>query len=122
MAKMGRPKLIENDDKTKKEFEALMGIPFVTSATISDFFGVENSTLCRWIKENYDLTFADLKAQKQEGLKLKLAGKQFDVAMSGNVSMLIWLGKQWLGQKDNHEIDLTGKEIKIVIDKDDQKL
>jgi hypothetical protein len=122
MAKMGRPKLLENDEKTKKQFEVLMGIPFVTSKIIADFFGVENSTFIRWIKQNYDLTFADLKAQKQEGLKLKLAGKQFEVAMSGNVTMLLWLGKQYLGQKDNHEIDLSGKEIKIIIDNDDAKL
>ena len=119
---MGRPKLLENDEKTKKQFEVLMGIPFVTSKIIADFFGVENSTFIRWIKQNYDLTFADLKAQKQEGLKLKLAGKQFEVAMSGNVTMLLWLGKQYLGQKDNHEIDLSGKEIKIIIDNDDAKL
>jgi hypothetical protein len=122
MAKMGRPKLLDNDEKTKKQFELLMGIPFVTSKIISDFFGVENSTLIRWIKENYDVTFADLKAQKQEGLKLKLAGKQFEVAMTGNVTMLVWLGKQYLGQKDNHDVDLSGKEIKITITKDDEKL
>jgi hypothetical protein len=37
-------------------------------------------------------------------VRTNLASKQYQVAMSGNVSMLIWLGKQWLGQKDKHEI------------------
>lgn len=122
MSKMGRPKLLDNDEKTRKQFETLMGIPFVTSQVISDFFGVGNSTFIRWVKQTYGLTFDELKAQKQEGLKLKLAGKQFEVAMQGNVSMLIWLGKQWLGQRDKEDIDLSSKEIKIVIDKNDEKL
>lgn len=32
--------------------------------------------------------------------RMSLRGKQFDIAMKGNVSMLIWIGKQQLGQKD----------------------
>ena len=33
--------------------------------------------------------------------KLELRKKQWEVAMEGDVRMLIWLGKQVLGQKDN---------------------
>ena len=33
--------------------------------------------------------------------KVALRKKQFDMAMAGDVRMLIWLGKQHLGQKDN---------------------
>lgn len=33
--------------------------------------------------------------------KMSLKRKQWEVAMSGNVSMLIWLGKQILGQSDH---------------------
>ena len=33
--------------------------------------------------------------------KVALRKKQFDMAMAGDVRMLIWLGKQVLGQKDN---------------------
>jgi hypothetical protein len=31
---------------------------------------------------------------------MSLKRKQFDMAMKGNVTMLIWLGKQTLGQRD----------------------
>lgn len=31
---------------------------------------------------------------------MSLKRKQFDLAMKGNVTMLIWLGKQTLGQRD----------------------
>ena len=34
-------------------------------------------------------------------MKLKLSEAQLKVAMKGNASMLIWLGKQYLNQKDN---------------------
>ena len=32
--------------------------------------------------------------------KVSIKRKQFELAMQGNVQMLIWLGKQHLGQKD----------------------
>ena len=35
--------------------------------------------------------------------KLALRKKQFDVAMQGNVQMLIWLGKQYLEQSDTQD-------------------
>jgi hypothetical protein len=34
----------------------------------------------------------------------KLLRAQFKLAMQGNVTMLIWLGKQWLGQSDKTEV------------------
>lgn len=33
-----------------------------------------------------------------------LRRKQLDLALRGNATMLIWLGKQLLGQKDRHEV------------------
>lgn len=113
---MGRPRkittkrLIENMKKqgAVNTFEILMGVPFITSETIADFLGVSKETLVRWIKRTYGKTFDDLKAEKMEGLKLKLAGKQFEVAFQGDKTMLIWLGKQYLGQTEKQE--LTGKD------------
>jgi hypothetical protein len=31
---------------------------------------------------------------------------QYEAAKTGNVTMQIWLGKQWLGQKDRTETDI----------------
>lgn len=44
--------------------------------------------------------FADVIKNAREMGKASLKRKQFQVAMSGNVGMLIWLGKILLGQKD----------------------
>ena len=37
--------------------------------------------------------------------KKELENRQWEVAMDGNVQMLIWLGKQELGQSDKQEIE-----------------
>ena len=38
-------------------------------------------------------------------LKKRLRKAQLDAALSGNSTMLIWLGKQMLGQVDKQEIE-----------------
>lgn len=122
MAKMGRPR-IEWDQGKIELFNALMGIHFATEETIADCLKVSRCTLQRFVKQTYDMTFEQLKAQKRQGLHLKLAGKQYEVAMKGSVPMLIWLGKQWLGQRDKFLDDDMAKEIaKIIIDAKDTKL
>lgn len=64
------------------------------------FLGINQDTL-------YDRCFAEKKIsfsaysleQRQKGNSL-LLGKQFQVAMGGNTTMLVWLGKQRLKQTD----------------------
>lgn len=55
------------------------------------------------LKKDGNGGFLDYFAQKGANGKMSLRRKQFDQAMSGNSTMLIWLGKQWLGQSDKHE-------------------
>ena len=38
---------------------------------------------------------------------IELRQKQFQMAMDGDVKMLIWLGKQMLGQADKQEVTTT---------------
>ena len=122
MAKMGRPR-IEWDHGKVELFNALMGIPFATEETVADCLKVSRCSLQRFVKEKYNTTFETIKLEKRQGLHLKLAGKQYEVAMKGSVPMLIWLGKQWLGQRDKFVDDDMAKEIaKIIIDAKDTKL
>ena len=80
--------------------------------------GISIETLATRIKEKTGLSFPEYKHQKKEPLRINLLKKQYDVAMAGNVSMLIWLGKNELNQKDKIEnevsIDTTKIEIKIL--------
>lgn len=67
--------------------------------------GIDYDTLSTRIKERTGLSFSEYKEQKKEKLRINLRKKQYDVAMAGNVSMLIWLGKNELAQTDKQEID-----------------
>lgn len=69
----------------------------------ADKLGISIETLATRIKEKTGLSFPEYKKQKKEPLRINLLKKQYDVAMSGNVSMLIWLGKNELGQTDKIE-------------------
>jgi ParB-like chromosome segregation protein Spo0J len=99
---MGRPPIEWSEEKIAL-FHNLMGIPFVTEEAICDILKVSDSSLTRWLKKTYRVTFEELKKQKHSGMKLKLAGKQYELAMKGNPAMLVWLGKQWLHQSDKIE-------------------
>ena len=63
----------------------------------------------RRIKERFGLTFTEYKDQKKEPVRIKLKQKQIEIAMGGNVTMLIWLGKQYLGQSEKTEVKTDQK-------------
>jgi hypothetical protein len=64
-----------------------------TDSEIARWFGIEESTL----KYN----FSEIIAKGREQLKQSLRRAQIRLAMNGNATMLIWLGKNILGQSDN---------------------
>lgn len=99
MAKRGpKPKEINWD-----VFDKLCAL-HCTLKEMSGILQVSEDTIERLCKKTFKLKFADLYQQKAASGRMSIRRKQFDIAMNGNVTMLIWLGKQWLGQKDKHEI------------------
>lgn len=50
---------------------------------------------------------AELEKGKSNG-RTSLRGKQFELAMKGSIPMLIWLGKNMLGQSDKIEQNVHG--------------
>lgn len=95
MAKMGRPKKELNLEK----LELLCSFPF-TQEEIGWILGLSVDTLANEIRKLYNLTFSEFCNKKRNDKKIQLYNKQFEVAMSGSVPMLIWLGKQILNQKE----------------------
>ena len=71
-----------------------------TGREIAQRLGVSCRTLFRRMEEP---EFRDLIPQAEAELKISLRTKQVEVALDGNVPMLIWLGKQMLGQKEKLE-------------------
>jgi len=110
MAKAGRPRKEINWD----QFEKLCHL-HCTLEEICGILDISSDTLERGCKKKYKTNFAVVFRQKAAAGKMSLRRRQYQAAMSPNASpaMLIWLGKQWLGQKDKHEIsdgDLVSKD------------
>jgi hypothetical protein len=51
----------------------------------------------------------------RENLKERLRKKQISKALDGNVVMLIWLGKQYLEQKDKQDVTSNGETMTYTI-------
>lgn len=52
--------------------------------------------------------------QGRARLRRSLRRKQVQLALKGNVKMLIWLGKQYLDQRDRQDVAHSGEELKVV--------
>lgn len=84
---MARPK--KNIDAKEVERMANAG---ASNVVIADFFGVDEST----IRERFPEIVKKARAER----RLKLLELQWKCAQSGNVAMLIFLGKNELAQSD----------------------
>ena len=74
------------------------------------------------VSEAYISTrFSDKIADWREAGKASLRRKQWEKAMDGHVGMLIWLGKQYLGQSDKQTIDQTFDTFEVIIGSPDNK-
>ena len=95
MAKMGRPKAeIDN-----AELERLCEMQ-CTRDEICYFFRCSAATLNRRCREEFGETFDSFSKKRRVAGKVSLRRAQYQSATNGNVTMLIWLGKQYLGQRD----------------------
>ena len=107
MAKMGRPEI----EITK---EKLCGMQ-CTLVEIAGFFNCSEDTIENWCKKTYKgQTFSEVFKRKSAKGKISVRRKQFQVAESGNATMLIWLGKQYLGQTEKQDVELTLNEDETV--------
>lgn len=88
--KIGRP-LADVDPATVEQLAAID----CSYAEMAAVLSCSEDTLLR--------RFADVIKRGRENGKASLKRKQFKLAMDGNATMLIWLGKQRLGQSDRQE-------------------
>jgi hypothetical protein len=73
-------------------------------------FDCSEDTIERAVKREHKISFAEYFALKRGKGKISLRRKQYQKAMDGDTTMLIFLGKQWLGQADKQSTELTGKD------------
>jgi len=97
---MGRKKILIDWARVDRYLKAQ-----TPGTAIADALGIHRNTLYAACEREHKCDFSAYSAQKRlQGLEL-LRLTQFDKAMSGQTSMLIWLGKQYLGQSDKAEIE-----------------
>lgn len=85
----------------QKQFENLCGL----QCTLEEFcgwFNVTDKTLDSWCKRTYGKHFSEVFREKRGTGKISLRRSQFQLAQT-NATMAIWLGKQYLGQRDQIE-------------------
>ena len=71
-----------------------------TGTQAASAVGISFETLSRRCLSEKKMGFGDYAAKKKQKGNSYLHAKQYQVAMSGNTTMLVWLGKQRLGQSD----------------------
>lgn len=90
----GRPR----KEIDQKEFEKLCGLQ-CTVEEIAAWFDCSVDTIERWCEKEYGQKFADVFSEKRSYGKISLRRTQWQLAEK-NASMAIFLGKNYLGQRD----------------------
>ena len=117
---MARPKIEIN----KAEFEKLCGM-LCTKVEIAGWFSCSEDTVERWCKQQYNDTFCGVYKKLSSKGRISLRRNQFKLSET-NASMAIWLGKQYLGQRDietdlgRKRLDLAKEKLKHTKDKDNK--
>jgi len=116
------PKTDPNDSQHKilidwDEFDKLCQLQ-CTEEEIADWFGCTIETLNEKIKDKYKITFLEIFQQKRGKGKIALRRKQMQVALEGDKTLLIWLGKQYLKQKEKQLVEHEG-DVQITVKYDE---
>jgi AraC-like DNA-binding protein len=105
---MARPKIEIN----KAEFEKLCGM-LCTKEEIAGWFNCSEDTVERWCKAEYKETFCGVYKKYSAKGRISLRRNQFKLSET-SAAMAIWLGKQYLRQRD---ADLGEEKLKLAKEK-----
>lgn len=90
-------------------FDRLCGIQ-CTLREVASYFDVHEDTIEAACRREHGQTFGEYAESRRGKGRASLRRKQFELALAGDKTMLIWLGKQYLGQSDKSTTELTGKD------------
>ena len=97
--KRGRKKIAIDYEKAEK-----LASIMCTQSEIASVLGVSLGVL------EHDPEFQRIHKKGMEHGKASVRRMQFQAANGGNATMQIWLGKQYLGQRDKQDTEITGKD------------
>lgn len=96
---MGRPRADIDKDQFRKLCEMQC-----TKQEICEWFKITDKTLDAFCRREYKASFSEVYAKNRANGKISLRRAQFQLATQRlNPTMLIWLGRQYLGQTDRPE-------------------
>jgi hypothetical protein len=107
----GRPSKLQPDAETLKRLGSAARIHCTTKEGAA-FFGVSEMTFLRFLNEHPEAR--EVWDLNRELGKASLRRMQVRAAEAGSIPMMIWLGKQYLGQKDRVAEEISGPDGKPV--------
>ena len=86
-------------------------------AGIASILGIHPDTLYKRCEDDFKMTFTAYSQQKRGEGKELLRAKQYELALNGDKTMLVWLGKQYLNQREkvDSDVSLTEKVKPIIV-------
>ena len=100
------PKKLDSATLTNPQLEELAAVG-LTDQEISNLLGIT--------QRQWQVHYPEVITRGRARLRQSLRRAQIKSALSGNASMLIWLGKQYLGQRDTRDISLEAEHKAISI-------
>ena len=90
---------------------------------IAGILGIHPDTLYLACQAEFKMGFSEYSQQKKSEGKEILRGKQFQLAVEGDKTMLVWLGKQYLGQKDKRDVTSNDNTLapQVVVETKEQQ-
>lgn len=108
---MGEPKKINKGGRPLKEIDHKMIDKLASIGCTGD----EIAAVLGCCRDTLYARFSDSLKKGQNKAKATLRRMQWQSAVSGNVTMQIWLGKNMLGQSSKHEIQTADQQIIKII-------
>lgn len=105
----GRPRI--NIDK--EQFKKLCNLQ-CTLVEIAGFFDCSEDTIENWCKREYKKNFSEVYKKESAGGKISLRRTQFRLAEK-SAAMAIFLGKQYLEQRDVSLVDVEGNAVPNIV-------
>lgn len=86
------------------------------------FLDVHKSTIEKWIKNNYNVSFSAFREQNMVHTRFMVIRGILEQCQRGNTAMLIYASKNLCGWTDRYDTHNVSKSISINIDKNDKDL
>ena len=106
---MSRPKSVIDWKKVNRMLEeGCLG------TEVAAYLGVTPETFYDRVKDKFGICFSQYMQEKKSAGDSFLRSKQFQIALEGDKTMLIWLGKQRLKQREPKD-NISEKDAQLIV-------